>query len=396
MKHHIQITLGMLAASMAVASASQPFVDGNIAVAFYTVSATNVVGPNIYVVNLGPGSLYRENTQNNVPVTTINSSLASATIGTDLSTVFGANWANAGTLYWAVVGGVPQLGSVTNGDPARTSYLSRARTSYSTRAVGPNSSISNVSSTNRGTLATNIEGFLFTGTNEAINLLNGNTSTSGSNPAGVILPKSNSRSLDEYLPPTVLTYFGIGIDPRQILASGTIAGGAGVEGALDVYRIIHTTSGADLTAGASSGNASAGVGQFIGTLTLDGSGNLRFGANPDSDNDGMADAWEVTRFGSIAQGAASDFDHDGTDNLTEYLLDLDPSSGSSAFSATRAANGQISWPSVTGVSFKVFRSTTLQTGSWSEIATVEGTAGTATYTDPAPPAGTAFYQIALP
>ncbi len=114
-----------------------------------------------------------------------------------------------------------------------------------------------------------------------------------------------------------------------------------------------------------------------------------------SDGDALDDAWELQYFGNLDQTAEGDFDHDGTDNLTEYRLGLIPNSGSSLFVASRAANGLIQWPSVTGVSFTVSRSTTLAAGSWTNIATVPGTAGTASYTDPAPPAGKAFYRITL-
>ena len=111
------------------------------------------------------------------------------------------------------------------------------------------------------------------------------------------------------------------------------------------------------------------------------------------DGDSLADEWELQYFGNLDQVPGGDFDNDGTDNLTEYRLGLIPNDGSSAFHATRAGTGQIQWPSATGVTFTVRRSADLS--SWSTIATVPGTAGTASFTDPAPPAGKAFYQIVL-
>ena len=116
-------------------------------------------------------------------------------------------------------------------------------------------------------------------------------------------------------------------------------------------------------------------------------------ANPDADGDEMDDEWETTYFGGTVETAEGDFDGDGTNNLTEFRLGLTPNDGSSTFKATRNAAGLISWPSVEGVTFAVQRSTTL--GSWTTIATVPGTAGTASYTDPAPPAGKAFYRVLL-
>ena len=119
-------------------------------------------------------------------------------------------------------------------------------------------------------------------------------------------------------------------------------------------------------------------------------------ANPDSDGDGMDDTWEITNFGGLGQTATGDFDNDGTDNLTEFRLGLIPNSATSRFAATRSSGGLIQWPSVTGVTFRIERSTSLDLGSWTTLeATFPGTAGTASYTDPAPPVGKAFYKIGL-
>ena len=114
----------------------------------------------------------------------------------------------------------------------------------------------------------------------------------------------------------------------------------------------------------------------------------------DSDTDGMTDTWETTYFGNLAQTATGDFDNDGTNNLTEFRLGLIPNSGSSLFATTRSSAGLLTWPSVTGVTFRIERSTTL--GSWTTLENAfPGTAGTASYTDPSPPANEAFYRIGL-
>jgi autotransporter-associated beta strand protein len=116
-------------------------------------------------------------------------------------------------------------------------------------------------------------------------------------------------------------------------------------------------------------------------------------ADTDTDDDGMDDAWESVHFGDLDEAATGDFDTDGTDNLTEYRLGLTPTSGGSRFAAVRAASGLITWPSATGLTFTIERSTGLS--GWADIATVPGTAGTASYTDPAPPSGKAFYRVRL-
>ena len=109
----------------------------------------------------------------------------------------------------------------------------------------------------------------------------------------------------------------------------------------------------------------------------------------------LTDSWENTYFGGLGQTATGDFDNDNTTNLTEYRLGLIPNSGSSRFAASRAPNGQLTWPSATGLTFTIQRSPSLAAGSWTAIGTVSGTAGSASFTDPSPPAGTAFYKILL-
>ena len=113
----------------------------------------------------------------------------------------------------------------------------------------------------------------------------------------------------------------------------------------------------------------------------------------DSDSDGMADAWEIANFGNLSQTAAGDYDKDGTSNIAEYMLGLNPASGSSRFKAS-LATGTLSWPSAAGVVFTVQRSATL-TGTWSDVATVTAVGTSSTWVDPSPPAGKAFYRVVL-
>ncbi|MEO5716451.1 MAG: hypothetical protein ABIT37_23435 [Luteolibacter sp.] len=118
------------------------------------------------------------------------------------------------------------------------------------------------------------------------------------------------------------------------------------------------------------------------------------------DGDSLDDAWENTYFGNTSQTDAGDFDNDGTSNLTEFRLGLIPNSGSSRFavSSTQATAGNftLTWPSKTGVTFKIERSTSLATGSWSTLqAAYPGTAGTTTYNDATAPTGAAFYKVTL-
>ena len=123
-------------------------------------------------------------------------------------------------------------------------------------------------------------------------------------------------------------------------------------------------------------------------------------ANSDSDNDGMLDAWETTHFGNLAQTAAGDPDADGTDNLAEFRLGLDPNSSASRFGIattdTNPADGfTIAWPSAAGVTFTVKRTTDMATWTTLTATLPAGSGGSTQYTDPSPPAGKAFYRVEL-
>lgn len=252
-----------------VATAAVSLESSSLAVAFYQLTpgpGGGTVGPNTYIYDLGQASLYRENVGYNVSVTTVNSGLSSGNIASDLVAAFGSNWADSGTIRWMVIGNVGQTDPTVAGDPARTSYYSAARNDFEIFSTLPN-----ISSANRTGLSGAIETFMEATTNEP----------SGTNPDGTIMSKNEIKSVDEFVPPTASganagTYFTIGPDPSQTLATGTIANGPGglvFEGALDIYRVLHTTSEADLTSGYGT-DAIVGRAQYIGTLTLDSAGNL--------------------------------------------------------------------------------------------------------------------------
>ena len=113
----------------------------------------------------------------------------------------------------------------------------------------------------------------------------------------------------------------------------------------------------------------------------------------DTDNDGLRDVWETAMFGDIvSQNATDDADHDGTSNIVEQKLGLNPNTGSSRFTAAISPAG-LTWPGAEGVSFVIQRSTDFS--SWDDLATRPGVNGTNTYTDPAPPTGRAFYRVGL-
>ncbi|WP_367873303.1 autotransporter-associated beta strand repeat-containing protein [Luteolibacter sp. Populi] len=112
----------------------------------------------------------------------------------------------------------------------------------------------------------------------------------------------------------------------------------------------------------------------------------------DSDEDGLPDTWEQASFGNLAQTPAGDADQDGTPNLAELRLGLNPSSGSSAFRATLTGH-TLAWPSAAGIVFTVKRSLSLENGPWQSVGTVTGAGqGTASFTDPSG-FTRAFYRV---
>jgi hypothetical protein len=122
-------------------------------------------------------------------------------------------------------------------------------------------------------------------------------------------------------------------------------------------------------------------------------------ANPDSDGDGLLDAWETARFGNLDQTATGDPDGDGSRNRVEYLLGLDPNRGSERFAAvatgTPGSGITLTWPSQPGLTFTIRSSTDLT--DWTTIeATVPAAASPAaisTWTSPPSPGSRKFYRI---
>ncbi len=112
----------------------------------------------------------------------------------------------------------------------------------------------------------------------------------------------------------------------------------------------------------------------------------------DSDEDGLPDSWETANFGNLSQTASGDKDGDGSSNLVEQRLNLNPNLGSSVFAA-RVSGRTISWPSAQGITFTVKRSQSLAQSTWVNLGTVVGGPGnTASFTDTAS-FPKAFYRI---
>lgn len=126
---------------------------------------------------------------------------------------------------------------------------------------------------------------------------------------------------------------------------------------------------------------------------------------PDTDGDGLPDAWETANGlnPNDDTDAAKDTDGDGASSIDEFIAGTDPQNGASVLraAATFLANGSadITFQAVAGKSYKVQASTDLTAPSWSLIATlpVQAASGPVTVNDPdAATAKRRFYRVVTP
>jgi subtilisin family serine protease len=123
----------------------------------------------------------------------------------------------------------------------------------------------------------------------------------------------------------------------------------------------------------------------------------------DTDLNGLPDWWEQQYFGHLTgTDPNADPDHDGLDNLAEWLAGTNPTNAASglrltAVSVTNFNTVALSWPSVAGKNYFLARATNLLAGFDSVIATnLAATAPTNTATDTPSPAGSAyFYRVGV-
>ncbi|MGB0372239.1 MAG: hypothetical protein ACPGN3_12980 [Opitutales bacterium] len=118
-------------------------------------------------------------------------------------------------------------------------------------------------------------------------------------------------------------------------------------------------------------------GNFIKDATSWGA-TITFTPDPDADNDGMDDPWEVLTFGGtdMPEGSASDdADGDGMNNLGEYVAGTDPQDVNSLFYISTiegpAPNGdvELAFPSVAGRIYDIEMSLDLLSRNWTPVAT---------------------------
>jgi len=128
--------------------------------------------------------------------------------------------------------------------------------------------------------------------------------------------------------------------------------------------------------------------------------------NPlDTNGDGLPDVWQIQYFGSISSPNArpdADPDHDGFNNLQEYLAGIDPTYPSSYLKLDSVEVGQtnsvIRFEAVAGKTYTVLSTPNLISG-WSKLADVAAqvTNGVVTVPDNSPTLGPErFYRLVTP
>ena len=132
-------------------------------------------------------------------------------------------------------------------------------------------------------------------------------------------------------------------------------------------------------------------------------GRLNLQRMVDTDNNGLPDWWELQYFGHLTgTDPHADFDHDGMNNLAEWIAGTNPTNAASVLratmvSATNANNVVVGWSSVAGKTYWLARATNLATGFNSIVGTnIAATAPTNTLTDTAVLPGNArYYRVGV-
>jgi hypothetical protein len=121
---------------------------------------------------------------------------------------------------------------------------------------------------------------------------------------------------------------------------------------------------------------------------------------PDSDGDGMPDAWELNHFGTLARNGSGDFDNDGLTDLGEYLAGTEPDDPASALRLTLdpvpGEGALLQFTARAGRWYTLQSRDRLSDGAWLKVQDVPaGTSERAVQIPIAPTEDSRFYRLML-
>lgn len=94
--------------------------------------------------------------------------------------------------------------------------------------------------------------------------------------------------------------------------------------------------------------------------------------NPDSDNDGLPDAWEQQYFNTLARNGTGDFDNDGSTDAAEYAAGTLPNNANSALRlfpnpAVSGGGVTVQWQAVPGKTYRLVYKNSLNDLNWTPV-----------------------------
>jgi hypothetical protein len=226
--------------ALAASANAATYVAGDLLLGFRATGGTGA-SSNL-IVNLGQAdTVYRDALAN---ITSI------VDIKTLLDSTYGVNWSTRSDLFWGVAGvrTASNLGAAVDGDPVRTNYLSAAQSTYNP-GTQQSTAWSVAGATSRADIA------------NAISSLATNFTTVAGTSSTAVMDSSTGSTWSTNN--TGSNSFAVGSSIETSFASG--ASGS----ALDLYRILDRTSGANPT-------GTVGLGSWEGTFTISNAGVVGF------------------------------------------------------------------------------------------------------------------------
>lgn len=216
-------------------------------------------GGSTVMLDLGAAYNFRNLTSNQINI---------QNVGSDLSSAFGANWFNDSTVFWGAAGVRSSgIGTTTqvNGDPNRTLYISQNRSAIGTEGSASSSGWGPFADGNMTTASSGILG------------QNNRLGTIPASATDRLTESTTASNVDNQNPFNIAgnptTAFGI--FPGGVMSSfsaGTLGtlGGVAAESALDLYRVLASTSASGQVGG------TLRTGDFQGSFVVDNGGNVSF------------------------------------------------------------------------------------------------------------------------